>query len=64
MRVLLTWLSLIIGAALLVISIGPFQAALQEDGDTPDGLMVGFGLVLLLLGLALLWRGWRTLRRR
>ncbi len=56
-------LLLSLGLFLVVLSIGPFRAALREYEDTPDGLMVGYGVILLILGLALLWGGWRALRR-
>ncbi len=62
-RALLVSLVLIPGVFLVALSIGPFRAALREHGDTPDGLMVGYGVILLILGLAILWGGWRALRR-
>lgn len=63
MRALLGCLSLIFGAALVYFSIGVFRTALRDYEDKPDGLVVGYGLMLVILGVALLWSGWRALRR-
>jgi len=61
--VLLGWLSLVAGGALVAISAGPFSAAMRDFEDTPDTIMVGFGVAFLVAGLGLLWLGWRIVRR-
>lgn len=63
MRRLLGGLVLALGGFLIFLSIGAFRAALREYEDTPDELMVGYGLLLLIAALASLWGAWRTLRR-
>ena len=45
------------GIACAALSIGPFSAALREYEDTPDWLMIAFGVALLMFGGALVRQG-------